>query len=183
LKPVALRLLNKSPGLAPGLGDEPGGIGFGFQLRNVLIPAAPAVTSFKRRDALSGGRPIEIAPATPEAGLISQKDFLHEFLHVVSMTWRSAVRTLTLARGPMTSRMALSATAFTVSRWFEILKRIILGVHRVDLPDHDKFDVGDIFGRRSASSFLPAGRAGPAVDVPRVLPVGEADIYGIAIGD
>ena len=43
---------------------------------------------------------------------------------------------------PTTSRMALSATSFTVISGFWMLKRILLGV--LDAPEHDEIDVDDV---------------------------------------
>src|ERR1700730_4718038 len=54
---------------------------------------------------------------------------------------------------------------------------------RVDLPDHDKFDIGDIFVAGQHQAFFRQGELDLPIRCARVLTQAEANIGRVAIGD
>jgi hypothetical protein len=60
-----------------------------------------------------------------DSGSIGIEYFPHQFLHRLFRLWRAAVKSGWMSDRPTMSRMALSATSFTVMSGFWILKRYL----------------------------------------------------------
>ena len=183
LKPVAFRLLNNRGGLASGLRDDPVGVGFGFVAQTVLILLGRGHVLEGGDDLLGRIDRLQLHLQHQNSCLIAIEDFLHEFLHVrLDFLAFGGQNPLDLATADDFAHGALGHRFYRFALVRDI-EGIVLGVHRIDLPNHDEFDVGDIFVAGQHQTFFRQIKLDLSVQGARILPEGEADIGCIAIGD
>ena len=183
LKPVAFGLLDDGRGLALGLGNDPVGIGLRLVAQTVLI-------LLRRGHILKGGDDLlgrvdglQLHLQHQDAGLIPIEDLLHEFLHVRLDLWAiGGQNSLYLPAADDFAHCALRDRLYGFALIGDI-EGIILGMYGVDLPDDDKFDVGDIFIAGQDQAFFWQVERDLPIRCSLVLAEGETNISQDAVGD
>ena len=114
-----------------------------------------------------------------DAGLVAVEDLLRLMLHVGLDLRAHSVSAGWIGVRPITSRIELSATAFTMIVRVAGVEQVVDGV--VDPPEHREIDVDDVLVAGQHQAFLrhvAAGLVSPLVDLVRAAPSGSRSRCG-----
>src|SRR5271166_1454810 len=183
LQAIAIGRLNDRGGLAARLRHHAVGVGLGLVAQTVLILLRGYHVLEGGDDLLRRVDGLQLDLQYQNAGPVRVQHLLHELLHVRLDPWAIDVQNLQdLAAADDFAHRAFGHRLHGLALIGDV-ESIVLRMRRIDLPDDDEFNVGDILIAGEHQAFF--GQIDRCLVAWRthVGPQGEADIDDVPIGD